>query len=140
MCFLIDRKAKRPTQKKVFKVVKINPHTKLVHSPIKINTFWNQKSIIKIPKNARCSKLSYDYSAYRISASGIYVFLNRREAEDIAIERGEEYVVLELDVNPKDWIHTSEFAGAGIGTCKKGLAATYRRVKVSPRQNYIRWY
>lgn len=139
MCFTIDLSATAPKTKKVFKIVKIG-RDGFVRSPFKSHFEWKQRGRYKIAYDAE--------TCYGSKACvGFYVLLNREDAE-AAIRGCSRLTILELDVNPKHWLYTSDAAGAiarkshdhaRSRNCPRMLSATYRRVRVSARQHYLKW-
>lgn len=134
MCFKIDRAAKRPKQRTVFKVVCIDMDDELT-SPFKRRTRWAQGDVKQIGKTDPTTR-NEGINAH----CGIYVCLSRKDAEAAVASRA-WLAVLEPTVDPKDWLFTSDAEGAlAHGSAfARVLSATYRKVKVARRQRYLEW-
>jgi hypothetical protein len=116
MCFRINKEAKRPKKKIVWKVVCLFDN--LVCSEITKYTWHTGEH--KINKSAR-----KEY--YGNARAGFYVFLTKSAAQEYAFSHE---MLLKLHVSPSDWLFTSD----------GGDVATYRKVTVPETQPEIKWY
>lgn len=135
MCFTVNTKAKRPRLRTVWKVVKLHVNGALRSEIARTTLCYNYPgSIIKrTPRQAPTS--TSGFASNRVLAqSGIYVYLSK----SYAVKRtypawtfdGAGLVLLKLEVDPADWLHTSD----------DGVMATYDKVTVAESQPAIEWF
>ena len=135
MCFTVNTKAKRPRRRTVWKVVKLHVNGSLRSWIARTTLCYNYPgSIIKrTPRQAPTSASTF--ASNRVLAqSGIYVYLSKSDAvERIPPAWSEDAagsVLLKLEVDPADWLHTSD----------DGVMATYDKVTVAESQPEIEWF
>ena len=135
MCFEVDSWAKRPAQTKAYKVMWLEGDGK-VRSLNHYNVTWYENEVKKLKQKAKTDY--FDSFGIRHAQEGFYVYLRREDAEAAQYHyasplHGGSGIVLEVTVSPKDWL----FSGLDIDARS---VATYRRVKVPSKQQYLTWY
>ena len=123
MCFQINEKAKRPRKKYVYKTLRLTRNGYL-ESPIYL-TSW-QPGEVKEAKGTSYY-IASKFPPVKRAFKGIYVYLTYKDA---AYYKSKYEVIVKLEVDPRDWIHT----------CYQGIRATYRKVKLLEEQPYIEFY
>ena len=138
MCFVINTRAKRPTQRAMWKVVSIRGDGS-VRSLIRSKHRWAADTSFKRDPG-RTEVDSYDWwtdKPIKKAKHGIYVYTDKREALAACGSTfgPAEYVPMKVIVKPKDWLHSSK-----LEDCKYGRMATYDEVYVPEDQPYMEWY
>lgn len=142
MCFMINPQAKRPRQRKAYKVARLH-NNGVVTSPV-MNAYKWHTGEHRIAKTARTE--SEYIRGNQFAAAGFYVLHNKADAikerdkwnkSHANVFGDNPFVVLELEVEPKDWLHSNDPV---IDISNRGLVSTYRKVTVPEKQPDIEWY
>jgi len=130
MCFKIDKKAKRPRQRIVWKIV-AQAYDGYLHSYLYPKQIWQpdirQARVPGIPTHIS----SFESPAHiRLSHSGIYVYLTKRAAQDDnRFLRLAMFFIMRVEVKADDWLFTS----------RDGLMATYQAATPTQHQPEFDW-
>jgi hypothetical protein len=127
MCFRIDFHATRPRKKIVWKVVEL--YRERVRSLMHYRHKW-YPGTFEIRKNAVTSG-----GMFGRAREGYYVYLNREDAKRRLIFAPDDYVLLKLEVDPDDWLHSERRYADD-----KPRIATYRRVTVPENQPDLEFF
>lgn len=151
MCFRIDPEALCPRVTKAWKLVAVNEKTGAVRSVCYRRKRWHTG----INRRSRGPTMQPDPGYVRsdkyVASHGIYVYLTKADAfsantglswRPLIFPRiGEASVLLQVIVDPADWLHSSYQQVVGVhGEYRQRRIATYRKVIVPEEQPYIEWY
>ena len=132
MCFKIDKKAKRPRQRIVWKIV-AKAYNGYLHSYLYPKQIWQpdirQARVPGIPTHIDSSESPW---ATAYAHSGIYVYLTKRAAQDDLLRFGSSnsvFLVMRVEVKADDWLFTS----------RDGLMATYQAATPTQHQPEFDW-
>jgi len=128
MCFRIGQKAKRPEQRTVYKIVRLESGylSSVIYPKKTVQHVWSYPGAVVRAVGETTTDLEND-AMYTMA--GIYVYLTKDLAK-IYCYPGTRCVIIALSVNPKDWLFTSW----------NGQEATYKKVTIKEEQPFIEWY
>ena len=129
MCFVIVKRKKKPMNRVVWKVLRLVPSGHLL-SPYN----HTSRPVVWQPGETKELDQRFLLPGHRTARQGFYVYLTEEKAHRAT--RGfwrhpSEFVVVKLQVSPKDLLRTSSI--------REGMA-TYRKVHMPENQPYVEFY
>lgn len=140
MCFMVDKNARRPKIKTVYKIMKLgySPGGNYLYSLVRRTRLrWAPNDVMTALPGGVPSSWGDPYTDYsgNFAAAGIYVYDNFREAERVRCFFNAAVVVV-MEVDPDDWLYSSDDM-----ECMYGRIHTYKKAKIAPirRQKEIEY-